>query len=95
MNAVYAFNVTDATPSDWFIDLKNGNGSLGSGQYDGKVDCTMTCSTSAFNAMISGELKPSAAFMTGKLKIKGNMSLGMKLGIIFLFLKLKVNKLIF
>ena len=48
MNAVYAFNVTDATPSDWFIDLKNGNGSLGSGQYDGKVDCTMTCSTSAF-----------------------------------------------
>jgi putative sterol carrier protein len=30
--------------------------------------------------MINGELKPSAAFMTGKLKIKGNMSLGMKLG---------------
>jgi putative sterol carrier protein len=40
----------------------------------------MTMTSDAFNKMISGSLKPSTAFMTGKLKIKGNMGLAMKLG---------------
>jgi putative sterol carrier protein len=35
--------------------------------------------TDIFNQVVSGSLKPSAAFMTGKLKIKGNMGLAMKL----------------
>ena len=36
MNAVYSFQVTDATPSEWYIDLKNGAGALASGQFSGK-----------------------------------------------------------
>jgi multifunctional beta-oxidation protein len=33
-----------------------------------------------FLAMLAGGISPRMAFMRGKLKIKGNMSLAMKLG---------------
>ena len=79
VNAVYGFNITDASPSEWYVDLKSGSGKLGSGSFDGKVDCTMTMNTDVFNQVVSGALKPSTAFMSGKLKIKGNMGLAMKL----------------
>jgi hypothetical protein len=36
MNAVYEFHVTDATPSEWYIDLKNGAGELASGKFSGR-----------------------------------------------------------
>lgn len=78
-NAVYGFSITDASPSEWYIDLKTEGGSLGSGAYSGKVDCTLTMNTDVFNQVVSGALKPSAAFMSGKLKIKGNMGMAMKL----------------
>ena len=78
-NGVYWFKLSDSTPSDWYLDLKNGNGSLTSGSYDGKVNVTMTMNSEVFNDMVSGKLKATAAFMSGKLKIKGDMGLAMKL----------------
>jgi len=79
VNGVYGFNITDASPAEWFLDLKNGDGSLGSGAFDGKTDVTLTMNTEVFNKLTSGSLKASAAFMSGKLKLKGNMGLAMKL----------------
>lgn len=79
INGVYAFQISDASPADWYLDLKNGNGKLDSGAFDGKVNCTLTMKSDSFNKMISGSLKPTTAFMTGKLKIKGDMGLAMKL----------------
>jgi len=79
INGVYAFNVTDATPSEWYLDLKNGNGDLGSGKFNGQVNCTLTMKSDVFNSMVTGKLKPTSAFMSGKLKIKGDMGLAMKL----------------
>lgn len=79
VNGVYSFNVTDATPADWYLDLKNGNGTLASGAFDGKVDCLLTLNTEVFNKLTDGSMKATTAFMSGKLKIKGNMGLAMKL----------------
>lgn len=79
INGVYAFNVTDANPSEWYLDLKNGNGDLGSGKFNGQVNCTLTMKSDVFNNMVIGKLKPTSAFMSGKLKIKGDMGLAMKL----------------
>lgn len=31
IDGVYSFNVSDATPSEWYLDLKNGSGDLASG----------------------------------------------------------------
>lgn len=79
INGVYGFNVTDANPSEWYLDLKNGNGDLGSGKFNGQVNCTLTMKSDVFNNMVTGKLKPTSAFMSGKLKIKGDMGLAMKL----------------
>ena len=55
----------------WFIDLKNGKGSVGSGDpSSGPADVTFTLKDSDFLAMFQGKLKPTNAFMTGKLKLK-------------------------
>lgn len=46
---------------------------------DDDTDVTLTASSETFRAMMEGEENPTAAFMTGKLKIDGDMGLAMKL----------------
>lgn len=47
---------------------------------DGNADCTLTASADTFRALLDGELNPTAAFMSGQLRIEGDMGLAMKLG---------------
>ncbi len=47
---------------------------------DGDADCTISASLDTFQDMFNGELDPTAAFMTGKIKIDGDMGVAMKLG---------------
>ena len=44
-----------------------------------KADCTITISAD-FVAMSTGKLNGMQAFMSGKMKIKGNMALAQKFG---------------
>jgi putative sterol carrier protein len=44
-----------------------------------KTRFRFTLSTADFGKMFSGKLKPTTAFMTGKLKIEGNMGKAMAL----------------
>ena len=46
---------------------------------DQDTDCTIKLSLSDLEDMISGELNPTTAFMTGKIKIEGDMSVAMAL----------------
>jgi len=43
------------------------------------ADCTIGLELDALNDLISGDLDPTAAFMQGKLKVEGDMSVAMKL----------------
>jgi putative sterol carrier protein len=43
------------------------------------ADCTITVSKSDLEDMAQGRLDPTMAFMSGKLKIAGDMSVAMKL----------------
>ncbi len=64
----------------WHLDLKNGAGAAGKGAPPGgDPDVTMTLTSGDFVSMFAGKLDATSAFMTGKLKIKGNMALAMKL----------------
>lgn len=47
---------------------------------DAGADCVITMSADDLDDMLSGELNPTAAFMGGKLKVDGDMSVAMKLG---------------
>ena len=46
---------------------------------DEETDVTLTASAETFEGMMTGDVNPTMAFMTGKLKIDGSMSQAMKL----------------
>jgi len=77
--AVYQFEVTGKEAGQWFLDLKNGGGSCGRGEATAGADATFKMSSDDFLKMFGGKLKPAAAFMTGKMKLSGDMGKAMKL----------------
>ena len=46
---------------------------------DGEADCTLEISTKNALKMLDGDLNPMMAYMTGKLKVKGDMGVAMKI----------------
>lgn len=47
---------------------------------DDDADVTLTASSETFQGILSGDTNPTAAFMTGKLAVDGNMGMAMQLG---------------
>jgi putative sterol carrier protein len=45
-----------------------------------EADVTMTADADTFQDILSGDLDPTAAFMSGRLKLDGDMGTAMKLG---------------
>lgn len=76
--AVYLFEVSGNEKGTWFIDLK-GEGSCGKGNSPTEPDVTLSLTSENLLKMFQGSLKPTTAFMTGKLKISGDMGKAMKL----------------
>lgn len=50
---------------------------------DHDADCTLEISTKNALKMLEGDLNPMMAYMTGKLKIKGDMGVAMKMAQMF------------
>ncbi|MDG1209671.1 MAG: SCP2 sterol-binding domain-containing protein [Paracoccaceae bacterium] len=50
---------------------------------DADADCTVGVSLEDLQAIVAGDLDPTAAFMQGKLKVDGDMGVAMKLSQIF------------
>lgn len=46
---------------------------------DAPTDCTIKLSLDNLESLIAGDLNPTMAFMTGKLKVEGDMSVAMAL----------------
>jgi len=47
---------------------------------DEDADVTLTASADTFESILEGDLDPTAAFMSGKLTVDGDMGMAMKLG---------------
>lgn len=47
---------------------------------DDAADVTLTAEADVFQAILSGDMNPTMAFMTGKLAVDGDMGTAMKLG---------------
>lgn len=78
INASYKFVITGDNGGSWILDLTKPGGAISKG--DGEATCTVTVAASDFVDMINGKVNPQMAFMTGKLKIAGDMGLALKLG---------------
>lgn len=78
-NAIFQFDVKGEEAGVWFADLKNGKGKVGKGEAPTPADAILVMDSKQFFEMFAGRLKPASAFMTGKLKIKGDMRKAMAL----------------
>ncbi|MBX3084085.1 MAG: SCP2 sterol-binding domain-containing protein [Anaerolineae bacterium] len=78
-NATIQFDITGDSGGKWWAQVANGTCNIGAGEAPSAADMTLIASTEDYLAMINGELKPMDAFMKGKVRVKGNMTLAMKL----------------
>lgn len=79
-NGIFQLQVSneDKETATWTIDLKN-TGTVYKGSAKPKADVTIILSDETLMDLASGKLNGQKAFMTGKLKTKGNMMLATKL----------------
>ena len=78
INAIYEFNLTGPNGGVWSLDLITPGGVVSEGST-GKANCTITMEDENFSKLVTGQLNAQMAFMTGKLKVAGNMGLALKL----------------
>jgi putative sterol carrier protein len=76
MSCVYQFRVTDAA---WNVKLADGKVAVAEGEAS-SPNCTITMAEADFLDLVSGKLNGQMAFLTGKLKVAGDMGLALKLG---------------
>ena len=77
-DAVLAFDISGDNGGNWYATIEGGELSVNEGEVE-DADMTMVCTDEDLMAMVSGDLNPVSAFMAGRVRIKGNMSLAMKL----------------
>src|SRR2546421_12102782 len=79
MNASYLFDIEGA--GRWAVQVDDGKVTVTDGGES--ADCTIETTEETFERIVAGELNPTSAYMTGKLKIKGDMGAAMKLQKLF------------
>ena len=79
MSNTYAFDIEGA--GAWTVAIADGAIAVTEGLGD--ADCTFTSGEETFAKIVAGEQNATTAYMTGKLKIKGDMGAAMKLQKIF------------
>jgi len=78
VNSTYLFDVEEG--GKYFIDLKNGEGKVDtSGEVGEAADATIKINQANLLRLFNRELKPATAFMTGQLKLSGDLSKAMAL----------------
>eukprot|EP00096_Caligus_rogercresseyi_P009043 TRINITY_DN2_c0_g1_i1.p1 TRINITY_DN2_c0_g1~~TRINITY_DN2_c0_g1_i1.p1 ORF type:complete len:359 (-),score=80.94 TRINITY_DN2_c0_g1_i1:425-1501(-) len=79
VNAAYVFDVEGE--GKYFVDLKNENGVIGKQEISEESipDVTISISQENFLKLFNRQLKPATAFMTGQLKLSGDLSKAMAL----------------
>ncbi|HZK18967.1 MAG TPA: SCP2 sterol-binding domain-containing protein [Clostridia bacterium] len=76
--AIFQFILEGEEGGNYYVAFTDGAGELNEGLAENS-DVVLTASTKDFIALKDGKLSPIMAFMGGKIKIKGDMALAMKL----------------
>ena len=76
LSARIQFGLNGEGGGEWGVVLDDGNVSVSQGVL-AQPQLTVKTSTAIAEKLLSGSLNPMMAFMTGKIKISGDMALGM------------------
>ena len=79
MTNTYLFDIDG---QQWTVAVDDGKVNVSEGDA-GAADCTISTSEETFQKIAAGEQNATSAYMTGKLKVKGDMGAAMKLQKLF------------
>jgi putative sterol carrier protein len=79
MTGSYVFDITGV--GQWTVAVNDGAVTVDEGA--GTADCTIVANEETLLKIARGEANPTTAYMTGKLKIQGDMNAALKLQKLF------------
>jgi putative sterol carrier protein len=82
MKAVYQFDLTGDGGGKYNLAIDDGKLAVADGAH-ASPNITITMAAADYLDMVNGKLNPQMAFMSGKLKIAGDMGLAMKMAQLF------------
>lgn len=78
VDAVIQYRLTGAEAGDWIIKIQNGACSVEQGIHE-SPKMTLSADSEDYKNIIIGKTNAMQAFMTGKVKLAGDLNLAMKL----------------
>ena len=82
MNSTIQFNLSGDNGGQWYVSIKDGKAEVHQGTAP-SANMTLSMTAQDYVDMITGKLNGQMAFMSGKLKISGDMGLAMKMQTLF------------
>lgn len=82
MTSTIQFNLSGDTGGQWYVAIKDGTAEVTKGTAP-SPNMTLSMTAQDYVDMITGKLNGQMAFMSGKLKISGDMGLAMKMQSLF------------
>ena len=82
MTATFQFVAEGEGGGEWNVVIADGQGTVSQGTAENPT-IVLTASSEDWQALTTGELNGQTAFLTGKLKIQGDVTLAMKLESLF------------
>lgn len=82
MTAIFQFNITGDGGGEWYVKIANSQVNVTEGKAE-NPSIVLTASITDWMDIVAGKLNGQTAFLTGRLKIQGDMTLAMKLESLF------------